>query len=589
MSRQIDSRWTRRRFLGLVGAAASVGLLQACAPSAPAAKPSESKPAEASKPAETKPVEAKPAAQAPAAAQPTTAPAQQAPAAKTESKPAAAGQVGPRETFVYGMGADPTNLDPHSTVDGLSLITMQRTYDKLVDLRPGEPKPGAALEVDPELAESWTVSPDSLKYTFKLRPGLKFADGSPLNAQAVKWSFDRMMKINKAGASNLRQLKATEAPDATTVEMTLSEPYAYFLPTLGTYSCSVINPKAAEQAKDGDEAQGFLANNSLGSGPYVISNWQRGQQITLDYNPNWFGKEPALKRVLIRIVPEAANLRLQLEKGDLDFITGPSIPELLQIDPKTGVRIVEAPSISLSLAYLNNTKPPLDNVKVRQAMSYAINYDQIIQELIQGKGRRLHGPLAYGMEGYDESFKVYDYDPARAKALLAEAGFANGFEITNTYASQGAAGADDLALATQQMLGEVGIRVKIEKVAEPTRRERIDKSDFVWSVGGWSPPMPIPSWTMDKWYHSANKGLTANRAFYSNPKVDELVAKAPTILDAQQRVAMYREAQKLVVDEAPYILFYQGNQVLAMRESLDGFQVKPGGSHYLNYERFSKK
>jgi peptide/nickel transport system substrate-binding protein len=222
-------------------------------------------------------------------------------------------------------------------------------------------------------------------------------------------------------------------------------------------------------------------------------------------------------------------------------------------------------------------------------MSYAINYDQIIQELIQGKGRRLHGPLAYGMEGYDESFKVYDYDPARAKALLAEAGFANGFEITNTYASQGAAGADDLALATQQMLGEVGIRVKIEKVAEPTRRERIDKSDFVWSVGGWSPPMPIPSWTMDKWYHSANKGLTANRAFYSNPKVDELVAKAPTILDAQQRVAMYREAQKLVVDEAPYILFYQGNQVLAMRESLDGFQVKPGGSHYLNYERFSKK
>jgi peptide/nickel transport system substrate-binding protein len=126
-------------------------------------------------------------------------------------------------------------------------------------------------------------------------------------------------------------------------------------------------------------------------------------------------------------------------------------------------------------------------------------------------------------------------------------------------------------------------------VAEPTRRERIDKSDFVWSVGGWSPPLPIPPWTMDKWYLSANKGLNANRAFYGNPKVDELVSKAPTILDADQRIKMYRDAQNIVVDEAPYILFSQANQVLGMRENLQGFQVKPGGSGYLNYERFSKQ
>jgi peptide/nickel transport system substrate-binding protein len=591
MAHDDRTRVTRRRFLVVAGVATTLGLLQACAPGSPQSKPAapadQAKPAEAkptaaaSKPAETKPAETKPAETKPAA---PAAQATAAPAAKTG--PA---QVGPRETFVYGMGADPSNLDPHSTVDGLSLITMMRAYDKLVDLRPGEPKPGAALEVDPEVAESWSVSDDSLKYTFKLKSGLKFADGSPLDAAAVKWSFDRMMKINKAGASNLRQLKSTDAPDPTTVVMTLSDPYAYFLPTLGTYACSIVNPKVAEQAKDNDEGQTYLANNAMGSGPYVIGEWQRGQRITLDYNPNWWGKEPSIKRVIVRIVPESQNLKLQLEKGDLDFIASVSIPEMLSMEGKPGVRIVEAPSVSLSLAYLNNTKPPLDNVKVRQAMSYAINYDQIISELIQGKGRRLRGPLAFGMEGFDDSLKGYDYDPARAKQLLTEAGFPNGFEIVNTYASQGAAGADDIALATQQMLGEVGIQVKIEKVAEPTRRERIDKSDFVWSVGGWSPPMPIPPWTMDKWYHSANKGLTANRSFYSNPKVDELVSKAPTILDAQKRIEMYREAQQIVVDEAAYILFYQANQVLGMRENLEGFQVKPGGSHYLNYERFSKK
>jgi peptide/nickel transport system substrate-binding protein len=572
---------------------ASVGLIAACSQQASApAKPADSKPAD-SKPAATTAPAAPAAATKPTEApKPADAAKPAAGAAPTQAAPAQAGtpkQVGPKETFILGMAADPTNLDPHVTVDGLALNTMQRTYDKLVDLRPGEPKPGAPLEVDPETADSWTVSPDSLTYTFKLKPGLKFADGSPLDANAVKWSFDRMMKINKSGAANIRQLKTTEAKDPTTVVMTLSAPYAYFLPALGTYAASIINPKAQQQEKDGDGAQAFLANNSLGSGPYTISEWRRGEQITLDYNTNWWGKEPSIKRVIIRIIPEATNQKLALSKGDIDFSGGISIPEMLQMQGTPGVKIVEAPSMSISLAYLNCTKPPLDNVKVRQAMSYAMNYDIHVKDIIQGKGRLINGPLAYGMEGYDESLKAYSYDVAKAKSLLAEAGSPNGFEITLTYSSQGSSTADDTALTAQSNLADIGIKVNIEKVAEPTRRERIDKSDFVWSVGGWSPPLPIPPWTMDKWYLSANKGLNANRAFYSNSQVDDLVTKAPTVLDADQRIKLYRDAQKIVVDEAPYILFSQANQVLGMRDNLEGFQVKPGGSAYLNYERFTKK
>jgi peptide/nickel transport system substrate-binding protein len=221
-------------------------------------------------------------------------------------------------------------------------------------------------------------------------------------------------------------------------------------------------------------------------------------------------------------------------------------------------------------------------------MSHAINYDQIIKELIQGKGRRLRGPIAYGMEGYDPTLKGYDYDPARARQLLAEAGFPRGLELTLTYASQGAPGADDVALASQANLAEVGIRVKIEKVAEPTRRERIDKGDFQWSVGGWT-TTPLPPQTIYRWIHSSLQGINANRAFYSNPRVDELVSKAPTVLDGPRRIAMYREAQRIIVDEAPYILFYQANQIMAMRDTLDGFEIKPGGSQYMSYERFSKR
>jgi peptide/nickel transport system substrate-binding protein len=321
----------------------------------------------------------------------------------------------------------------------------------------------------------------------------------------------------------------------------------------------------------------------------VIEEWRRGESITLAYNPNWYGPEPSIKRVILRIIPETANMRLQLERGDVDMITGLSIPELMAMEGTPGITILEAPSMLLILAYLNNTKPPLDDVRVRQAMNYAINYDQIIEQLIAGKGRRLRGPLAFGMEGYDETLVGYDYDPEKAKALLAEAGYPDGFDIVLTYSSQGAPGADDVALAAQADLAAVGINVEIERVAEPTRRERIDQSDFVWSVGGWSPSVPVPTFTMEAWYLCERRGISANRAFYCNEEVDALVKEAAVTVDAAERIAKYQEAQRIMVEEAPYILFYQANQLLAVSDRVEGIELKVAGSQFQNYERLSKQ
>src|SRR5438046_2909019 len=204
-----ETMFKHSSFRTSISLVALLALIVACG-AQPTAAPATSAPQPAATTAGTQPTTA--AAQPSAApVQPTTAPAGAAP--------------GPKETLVYGMSADPTNLDPHSTVDGLSLVTMHRCYDKLVELKPGVPKPGAPLEVIPDAAESWTEAPDGLSYTFKLREGLKFADGSPLDANAVKWSFDRLMAINKSSASNIRQLKSTDAVDARTVKMTLSEPF----------------------------------------------------------------------------------------------------------------------------------------------------------------------------------------------------------------------------------------------------------------------------------------------------------------------------------------------------------------------------
>jgi peptide/nickel transport system substrate-binding protein len=206
------------------------------------------------------------AASAPGGTRPTAARGRQA-------------ELAPEETFLYGIGADPTNLDPHVSVDGSVILLDNAIYDGLVQLKPGEMAPGAPLEVEPALAESWEASVDGLTYTFKLRPDLKFADGTPLDAAAVKWSFDRMMAIEQSAASNIPQLQTTDAVDPTTVRMTLAEPFAYFLPALGIYAGAVINPKVMEFEQDGDMAQDHLANATMGSGPYTLTEWQRGQQL----------------------------------------------------------------------------------------------------------------------------------------------------------------------------------------------------------------------------------------------------------------------------------------------------------------------
>ncbi len=531
---------TRRQFLSGVAASAGTAILAACGGGSTATD--TPKPAATTSGTAPTGVASAPTTSAASAVSGTTGASTPVAAASPKPASSSGGTVASqKDTLVYGIQNDPTNLDPHVTVDGGSALAMGRCYSTLVQLKPGVTQPGQSLDVVPDVAEQWEVSPDGLQYTFHLRQGLKFSDGTPLDAKAVKFSFDRLMAIKKSASTNIPQLKQTDAVDAMTVKMTLSDPFAYFLPSVGYYAAAIINPKVMEKDKNGDMGQEFLANNVMGSGPYLFGDWQRGQQITLNYNPNWYGKEPAIKKVILKEVPEATSLVLQMEKGDLDFMTPIATPQTLPLMGKPGVTVQEVPSFLLSLAYLNNTKPPLDNVKVRQAMNYAINYDEMIQQLLNGKGRRLRGPLAFGMEGYDDSFKGYDYDVNKAKQLLKEAGMPNGFDLTLTYASEGAAGADDVAQTSQAYLSQVGIKVKIEKVSEPTRRERIDKNDFVWSVGGWT-TLPIPTQTMTKWYDSANKGLGANRAFYNNPKVDDLIRKAPTILDAKQRIAMYQEA-----------------------------------------------
>jgi peptide/nickel transport system substrate-binding protein len=560
----MPTQHTRRGLLRLFGLASvglvAEGLLTTCrSPTPPAAPPATTAPATTAAPTAN-------AGSAPLA-KPTV------PASEPTQQPAA-GTPKQGGILKIALNQEANTVDPHKQRDIAGTHIKGMVYSQLI-------KYGRDLEIQPDLAERWE-NPDSATYVFHLRRGVKFHDGADLTADDVVASYERLLdpSIGAPVYVFIKNISSVTARDPNTVVFKLGGPQATFIPAL-----ALAGQYIAQKAKV--QANANFETDLVGTGPFRFVSRTPGVETKLERNLRYFVQSrPFLDGLSYRPIFDDSARMNALRSGDVDLATYVTWAAMSEFNQYPQLALHSQTAGGYVQLDLRVDQPPLDNVKVRQAMSYAINYDQIIQELIQGKGRRLRGPLAFGMEGYDENLKGYDYDPAKAKQLLADAGLGSGFDLTLTYSSQGAPGADDVAQAAQSNLGDVGIRVKIEKVAEPTRRERIDKSDFVWSVGGWTPPLPTPPWTMDKWYLSDNRGL--NRAFYSNPKVDELVKQAPTILDAQKRIDTYRQAQNIMVDEAPYILFYQANQILGMRDNIQGFEIKPGGSHYLSFEKLSK-
>lgn len=469
-------------------------------------------------------------------------------------------------TITWGLPSNPTTLDPRVTVDGISRSVFYNAYEFLVIT-----KPGTTSELIGDLADKWEVSPDGLSWTFTLKPSAKFWDGTPVDSKAVKFTYESMLKLNQGPAANFRMLKGVETPDATTAKFILSEPSAVFPYLL--VDIGIINPKVLEKEKNGDSGSGYLAANPMGSGPFKLTEWKPNEHLILDAAPEYWGTKPKPKKVIYRVLTEVSNLRLQLEKGDLDIAWGIPTDQLLTMFDKPGIKVQEGVGFDFIYVYLNNQKKPFDNVKVRQALSYATDYEIIVKELLKGHGYQLKGPYAYQAEGYKEPTFFYKRDVAKAKALLAEAGYPSGFSFTLLYASPTVGGAQ-AAQVLQANFAEIGVKVQLQELAEATRRERVDKSDFEASMGQWISTAQ-PFWTMNVWHDSSRFGLAGDRSFYKNPVVDDLIRKAASEMDLKKRTDLYTQAQEQIMKDAPYIYLYQRNAMIPMRDNVKGFQYNP--------------
>jgi peptide/nickel transport system substrate-binding protein len=477
-------------------------------------------------------------------------------------------QASGNERLLVSITAEAGTLDPGVTMDNLAWKITYPTYEKLTVYD------GESTKVIPGLAKDWQISDDGLTYTFQLKKGHHFADGSKVDANAVKFSFERTLEIAKGPSGLYSVIKNIAVVDPYTVKFQLKNKFPPFLSTLAANYGGIVNPNVKKHEKGGDIGQSYLSTHTMGSGPYQLEDYKKGQYYKLTASSN-NDKKPKIKEVYFQISSDVSGERLKLTKGEIDIAEGIPTDQIKELEAADGVNVVKSPSLLVDYVYINIGKgnKALNSKEFRQGLSYAINYESIIKNTMQGLGSRFQGPIPKGLWGHDPNTKMYDYNVDKAKQFIGGSGF-DGTELTLLYSDKQTYW-EQLALAIQSNLKDVGVKLKLEKLADPTSREKIDAGDFDLSLGVWSPDYGDPYMFMNYWFDSKNWGLAGNRSFYKNDKVDELVRKAASISDQKEREALYKQAQDIINEDAVYLYLDQRKFVLPMRENVKGFVYNP--------------
>lgn len=487
----------------------------------------------------------------------------------------------PADTLVIGKPADPQTLDPAVTIDNNDWTVTYPAYQRLMRYKQVDGK--GSTEVEGDLAVSWEASADNLVWTFKLNTEQKFADGTAVDANAVKLSFERLLEKKQGPSEAFPADMKVEAVDDATVRFTLQNPYAPFLYTLANNGASIINPKALER----DDADTWLASNTAGSGPYQLVSWQKGQSLVLERNPNYAGdKKPGFDKYVVNIVPESSARRLQLEKGDLDVAEELPVDQLKALAKSDQVKIAEFPSLRVTYLYLNNAKGPLQSKDLRQAVVDSIDYKGVVQGIMMGQAKQMRGPIPEGLWGHDPDIAQPVQDIDQAKAEVAKAGGVKE-PLLLRYSTQDPAW-EPIALTVQANLNAIGVKVKLEKLANATLRENLGEGNFDISIGNWSPDFADPYMFTSYWFDSDKKGLAGNRSFYSNPEVDSWLREAATLSDQDKRVELYKKVQAQVVSDAAYAYLYQKNYQVGLGAEVQGFVFNPMLERVFNVADMSK-
>lgn len=462
-------------------------------------------------------------------------------------------------TLIFGRGGDSVGLDPANVTDGESFKVTRQIYDTLVQYKREN------TDVIPGLAHSWDVSEDGKVWTFYLRKGIKFHDGTPFNADAVKFNFDRWMFPDNpyhtggdfaywgamfGGYPGV--VNGVQVVDEYTVKFTLNSPLAPFLNNIAMPCFGIASPTAVK--KYGED----FFKNPVGTSAFIFEEWIPDDKIVVKANQDYWGEGPFLDKIIFRSIPDNAARFIELQAGTIDIADGINPDDVQFVERDKNLQLYLRPPMNVGYLSMNQLHKPFDNVLVRQALNHAINKEPIIDAFYAGLAEVAKNPLPPSVWGYNDDIVDYDYNPAKAKELLKEAGYPNGFTtelwampVPRPYMPDGR----KIAEAIQADLAVIGVKANIVSYDWGTYLQKAEAGEHDMCLLGWTGDNGDPDnflyVLLDK--DNAVIGSAQNNAFYRSDELHDMLIEAQQNPDMARRTELYRKAQELIHRDAPWV------------------------------------
>lgn len=510
------------------------------------------------------------------------------PAAAAEAGKPAAGAPAPKGTLVFARAGDSKFLDPAVVTDGESVKVCTNLFETLVAFKPG------STELAPGLASSWEASPDALTWTFHLREA-KFHDGTAVDADAVVFSFLRQKDAGHPAhvgefaywQDNFGLVDSVRALDARTVEIKLSRPFAPFEAAMGLFSMAIESPTAwASQGKGPDGRYLYpFKEKPVGSGPFRFKSWSREDTIVLEANPEHWAGPPKVAKLIFKKIGDNSQRLLALQSGQADVMDGLNPQDADRVAADRSLVLAQQGGLNIAYFAMNLRRKPFDDVRVRQALAFAIDKETIRRTAYDGKGDIAVTPLPKGMPGWKETADRRR-DLAKAKELLAAAGFANGFTFTLACGDTARAympRPKDVAIQIQQDLKAIGVSVEIsviefQRLLGDVQNARHDACLLGW-MADYGDPDNFLYVLLDK--ETARVGTSNNASFYTDETVHQWLSQARETADRAERARLYGLAQDKILEDAPMVPLMQMPDLRAHRGNVKGYRIYPVGGEYL--------
>ena len=474
--------------------------------------------------------------------------------------------------LIVGIGADPLSLDPQFVNETNGAISNTQMYETLITH-------DIDMNIVPRLATSWERI-DPLTIEFNLREDVYFHNGEPFTASDVYFTLRRA-----ADSPTTQPILGDIDPDGLeiiddhTIQIRSFEPFAPMLANLAHTTAFIVSEAAVEYYGE------YFRENPVGTGPFMFSEWHVGENLVLVRNDNYWGELPEIGGITFRFIPEQSNRIIALETGEADIAMWISPSDVAHVQNSEDLILVNRTNFTTQYLGFNNSLEMFQDERVRQAFNYAIDVELIVDTILEGWAQPTDGgPMGANIPGSSQ-VEGYEFDPERARELLAEAGFEDGLDVTITLLNDQTQRSIVEAAANQ--LGQVGVNVTIAQMESGAFAEFTNEGNHEIAFLSWTTVTGDADYALFPLLHSGQHGSAGNRSFFSNVEVDELLERARATFDEEERAEYYAQLQQLIRDEAPWIFLTVGESLIATRSGIEGYEFRLNGQQTMRYVRFT--